>query len=257
MTDTLALDTMPQYFYGIIRCDDDRTFAPPGIDRTQDTPVHAIARDGLAVIVSDTTKTDYDNTRRNMVSHTRVLEEIMRDYPVLPARFGTVAPSEKMLVEQVLMGRRAELEDKMHVIENRIELGVKAFWEEGLVYNEILSEYDNIRRLRDKLRGKAPEESYYERIRLGELIEAAVEEKREQDKALIMEALQPLAEDVKANDIITERQILNVAFLIDTANEAAFDAAIQQLDAAQNGRIQFKYVGPVPPYNFVNIKLYI
>ena len=54
-----------------------------------------------------------------------------------------------------------------------------------------------------------------------------------------------------------QRQILNVAFLIDTANEAAFDAAIQQLDAAQNGRIQFKYVGPVPPYNFVNIKLYI
>jgi len=47
--------------------------------------------------------------------------------------------------------------------------------------------------------------------------------------------------------------VLNGAFLVDAAKESDFDEAVQSLDQDFGDRLMFKYVGPVPPYNFVNI----
>jgi len=47
--------------------------------------------------------------------------------------------------------------------------------------------------------------------------------------------------------------VLNAAFLVDEARQVEFDAAVERLDQEMGKRLIFKYVGPVPPYNFVNI----
>ena len=59
-------------------------------------------------------------------------------------------------------------------MEGKVEMGLKALWYEGIVFDEILAERDDIRHLRDSLQGKSPEKTYYERIKLGELVEEAV-----------------------------------------------------------------------------------
>ena len=46
---------------------------------------------------------------------------------------------------------------------------------------------------------------------------------------------------------------VNAAFLVDRQKEAALNAVIQALDADMGKRILFRYIGPVPPYNFVNV----
>ena len=48
--------------------------------------------------------------------------------------------------------------------------------------------------------------------------------------------------------------ILNGAFLVSRDSEGAFDQSIKQV-AAQHEKLTFKYTGPWPPYNFVNIRL--
>ena len=50
-----------------------------------------------------------------------------------------------------------------------------------------------------------------------------------------------------------ERMILNAAFLMKNENEAAFDKAINALDEQFGKLLSFKYVGNLPPYNFVNL----
>jgi hypothetical protein len=55
------------------------------------------------------------------------------------------------------------------------------------------------------------------------------------------------------NKVITDRMVLNAAFLVHREQQASFDMAVQTLDAEMGKRLIFKYVGPVPPYNFVNI----
>ena len=48
--------------------------------------------------------------------------------------------------------------------------------------------------------------------------------------------------------------IMNAAFLVSREQEQAFDAAVKEI-GQQYDKLTFKYTGPWPPYNFVNIRL--
>src|SRR5262249_62036019 len=55
------------------------------------------------------------------------------------------------------------------------------------------------------------------------------------------------------NKIVSDRMVVNAAFLVDRQNGLQFDDAVRRLSDEFNDRLMFKYFGPVPPYNFVNI----
>lgn len=241
-----------QYFYCIIRCPEAHEFNTRGIGE-QGALVHTINYKDLAAVVSDSPLTEYDNSRRNMMAHSAVLDEVMHDYNILPVRFGMVAPNAKSVNEQMLQRRYTELDQLLHKMEGKIELGLKAFWYEDVVYREIVDTHPAISQLRNALVGRPAEETYYERIKLGELVEAAMNKMREDDVERILSILKPLACDTRINNVITERMVLNAAFLVEREHEPEFDQAIQQLDAKMGKRLIFKYVGSAPPYNFVNI----
>ena len=243
---------MGKYLYCIIRTLEPRQFQTRGIGE-MGCAVSMVSYMSLAAVVSDSPVVVYDNSRRNMMAHTVVLEEVMRDFTLLPVRFGTVAPNAEAIQAQVLQRRYGELTQSLGEMEGRVEMGLKAFWYEGATYEEIVAENSPVRRLRDSLRDRTPEESYYDRIHLGEMVKAAMERKRDVDSEKILDRLRPLVYKTRTNPLITDRMVLNAAFLVDRDNEAAFDEAVQALDADMGKRMMFKYVGPVAPYNFVNI----
>ena len=243
-----------KYFYCIIRNPEPCEFTTRGIGE-QGAIVHTINYKDLAAVVSDSPMIEYDNSRRNMMAHSAVLDEVMRDYTILPVRFGIVAPSAKSVSEQMLQRRYNELDKLLRNMEGKIELGLKAFWYEDVVYREIVDSNQAISQLRNALVGRPAEETYYERIKLGEMVEAAMNKMRESDVERILSALKPLAVDTRINSVITERMVLNAAFLIEKAREPEFDQAVQQLDTEMGKRLIFKYVGSAPPYNFVNIMI--
>jgi len=243
-----------KYVYCVIRSPKPRQFATLGIGERGDI-VHTVHFDNLAAVVSDSPIIEYEQSRRNMMAHTLVLEEVMQELIILPVRFGTVAPvpSEEAIRERVLKRRFGELHGLLQHMEGRVELGLKAFWYEGVIFQEIVAENLSIQRLRDSLNGRRPEETYYERIRLGEMVEKAMDNKRVEDSERILDRLRPLVHRTRKNDIITDRMVLNSAFLLDAPAQPEFDAAVQSLDDEMGKRLIFKYVGPVPPYNFVEL----
>ena len=241
-----------EYLYCIIRCSEPRQFTNRGIGERGDV-VHTLHFMTLAAVVSESPVIEYDSSRRNMMAHTVVLEEVMREFTVLPVRFGTVAPRSKAVEEQVLKRRYGELNGLIEEMEGRVELGLKAIWYEEVIFRDIVEENQAIRRLRDSLTGRTAEETYYDRIRLGEMVEAEMDKKRDEEAERILQRLRPLVYKTRANKVITDRMVLNAAFLVDKDHEAEFDQTVQQLDAELGKRLMFKYVGPVPPYNFVNV----
>jgi hypothetical protein len=244
-----------KYLYCIIRIPASGSpdqFATLGIGERGDV-VEPIQFRDLAAVVSDSPAIDYDQSRRNMMAHTKVLEEVMETFTILPVRFGTVAPEPEDVVEKVLKPRYDELCDLLVEMEGRIELGLKAFWYENVIFNEIVSENPSIRGLRDSLMDRPAEETHFERIRLGEMIEEAMEEKRAEDAERLLKPLRPLAHKTRTNDTFTDRMVLNAAFLVEENQEETFDQRVEQLDDEMGDRLMFKYVGPVPPYNFVSI----
>ncbi|NNJ11251.1 GvpL/GvpF family gas vesicle protein [Chloroflexales bacterium ZM16-3] len=250
-TDVLA----GKYLYGIIRCADARAIAARGIHE-QGARVYTIPYRGLAAVVSDSPCEEYDNSRRNMMAHTRVLEVVMQQYTVLPICLGVVAPDAETIQEQLLAQRYADLEQQISDLDGRIELGLKAFWFDERMFQEIADQQPMICALRDSIAGRPPENTYYERIRLGDMVEAAVTQRRQFDGEQILSSLRPLSRALVTHPVLTDQMVMNVSFLVDRFDEARFDQAVRDLDDRFGSQMTFTYVGPVPPYNFVSLAVH-
>ena len=180
----------------------------------------------------------------------------MQEVTLLPVRFGTVVDSDSPTQDiQKLLDNRAEEFDKLlNDMENKEELSLKAFWRnEKVVFEEIVAESAEIRRLRSFLSDKSPEATHFERIRLGEMVKSALDRKKAEEAGKILPPLRQLARAVRENEVTLDRMVVNAAFLVDKARELEFDGAVDRLDEQFGERIAFKYIGPTPPYNFVNI----
>jgi hypothetical protein len=246
---------MGKYLYCIIPGGAPREFAHSGIGDDGGL-VQTVACDGLAAVISDSPIIEYDRSRRYMMAHTLILEEAMAGATILPVRFGTVATSAEAISEQVLSRRHDELTGLLTEMDGLVELGVKAFWLEDTIFPEIVREAPaSMRTLQEKIQGRPPDQMYRERMQLGEMVQSAMDRKRDEDADRLLAGLTPLCREYKVNALFMDRMVLNAAFLVEAGRQPAFDAAMRKLDAESVGRLQFKYVGPVPPYNFVSITI--
>src|SRR5262245_4713251 len=100
--------TEGQYLYAIIACAEPRDFIARGIGERGDV-VHTVNYRRLAAVVSNSPHVEYENSRRNMMAHTLVLEEIIEQFDLLPVRFGTIAPDAGSVTERLLAPRYQEL----------------------------------------------------------------------------------------------------------------------------------------------------
>jgi hypothetical protein len=218
--------------------------------------VRILTYDDLAAVVSDARQDQYAISRENLLAHQRVVAQAMTRSDVLPVAFGTVAESDQQVQEQLLQGMADDLHQALDYVGGRIELDLSVLWNEERFFAEIVAENDDIRVLRDSLVGQPPEATHYERVRLGERVAAALQRKSEAEAAALLDALAPLAVETRVNDNLGEMMFLNAAFLVDKSQEQAFDARVQALGAAQAERQIFRYLGPLPPYTFVDIRVH-
>lgn len=245
-----------KYLYCIIRCSAERTFPDVAPIGGEDGVAHTVPHGGLAVVVSDTTGDDLPHTRANLLAHERVQERVMQESTLLPVRFGTVTPGSSPMqdLQQLLLKRGQEFKTLLAEMDGKVELGLKALWrDEKAVFAEIVAAHPAIRRLRDSLRGKPEEALHFEGIPLGEMVKKALERKKRSEAAGLLASLRPIAYRTRENEVPLDRMILNAGFLVDQGRAAEFDRAVSTLEAKFGHRVSFKYVGPTPPYNFVNI----
>jgi hypothetical protein len=208
---------------------------------------------GFHAIVSVAPEEPPAQTRRHMLAHTAVLERATAAVDLLPVRFGSVAPDEAAL-GRCLAAHAKELHAALGGIADSVELGLRASWKEGVVFKEILDADAGLRALRDKLQARPALETYQARIELGRRVEAALIQRREAECAALLKDLTPLTRRDVALRSAEESAVLHRAFLVRRAEEARFDEAVAALEARHGARIAFRYVGPVPPFNFVSLR---
>ena len=91
-------------------------------------------------------------------------------------------------------------------------------------------------------------------MQYGRLVDAALQARSERYVADILDLLRDVSVASRINKPIGDKMIMNAAFLISRDEEAAFDAKVKTI-ASKLDKLTFKYTGPWPPYNFVNIRL--
>ena len=79
-----------KYIYGIIRNSDPLNYGPIGMGKRADL-VYSISYKGISAIVSNSPVIIYEARRVNMITHEKVLEEVMKQFTVLPVRFSTIS----------------------------------------------------------------------------------------------------------------------------------------------------------------------
>ncbi len=244
-----------KYIYGIIRNSDPVDFGLIGIGNRHDK-VYGVVYKDICAVVSSSPVIQYEARRINMISHQKVLEEVMIKFNVLPVRFSTISPHDNdEAIIRILTEDYTRLDDLLSKMKGEKELGLKVVAEESKIYENIIQKYDSIRTLRDKLINQPSDKIHYQRVKIGEMVAEALKNEIECYKKQILDILNPIAEDVKITDNYGNLMILNAAFLIKEIKESLFDSAVNDLDKKYGNIMTFKYVGTLPPYNFVNLSI--
>jgi hypothetical protein len=249
-TDSASIEG--KYVYCIIRNDRLREFGEIGIG--SGARVYTVNHKDLAAVVSDTPIVIYDPTRENVLAHEFVNETVMREFTLIPMSFGTIFRSEND-VRALLNSTYQAFTDVLDKMQDKIEFGLKILWDRDSVVAAIERDNDEIRRLKDEITRNAASSTYFARMQLGRLVEAAMEEASNRYVNDIHEQLKDVSVASRSSKVIGDRMILNAAFLVDRKDEKAFDEKVKAISLQYEDLLTFKYTGPWPPYNFVNIKL--
>jgi hypothetical protein len=241
-----------KYVYCIIKQSPPREFGSHGIASA--SRVYTVHYEDLAAVVSDTPLKVYDPTRENVLAHEYVNEVVMREHTLIPMSFGTLFRTEGDIVE-LLRSTYDTFDDVLRKIEGKLEFGLKVLWDRERVIATLEESDAELRRLRQEITDNPQGATYFARVELGRRVEEALEAAGDRYVRDIHSALKPAAVASRANKPIGERMILNAAFLVDRGHEAEFDEAVKAISRKYEGQLTFKYTGPWPPYNFVNIKL--
>lgn len=242
-----------KYIYGLIRHTGPIEFSNIGMGKREDL-VYGISYNGISAVVSNSPVIIYEARRLNMITHEQVLEEIMKQFTVLPVRFSTISEQEDDSgILKILERDFKKFDELLAKMEGKKELGLKVLAKETEIYADILEKYEDIKSLKEKLINLPVDKTHYQRMKIGEMVADALKKETSNYKDIIMDTLTPLTKDVKTNDNYGEMMILNAAFLIESNSEADFDKAVNELDEKYGHLMTFKYVGTLPPYNFVNL----
>ncbi len=242
-----------KYIYCIIKRDKPQSFGPLGIGGRGDE-LHTICFQNIATVVSNSPIIKYSTSRENLLAHEKAIEEVMEKHTVLPVRFSTIAEDEEE-VEKILEKEYDRFVALLKDMKSKKELGLKAIFKEEVIYKDILEKYKDIKRLKERISTIPPERTYYQRMEIGDMVEAALQKEKEIYKKRILNTLLPLAVEVKNNNTYGERMIISAAFLVEEHKEPEFDQKVQELGEKHGNKIEFKYVGTVPPFNFVNLAI--
>lgn len=224
--------------------------AQPTLSGRQDAEVRLVCHDELAAIVSDV-DADAAAGRKDLLAHAHVLEWFAGRGNVLPMRFGVAMPGDDVVRQELLEDDHQSLWQLLETFDGLIQLTVQAFHNEDAALREVLRRHPTLQRARDQLRslpeGAAPDRE----MELGRGVADALEDLQDDDRVTILDRLAPLSRAVSENDAAGLHEVANVAFLVERAGRESFDAAVTALSSDFGSRVRFRYVGPQPPYAFL------
>jgi len=241
-----------KYLYCIINENDGRNFGPMGIGGRGDI-VSTIGFNDISAVISNTPMTRYVISRENLTQHEKVIETVMKEYTILPVRFCTIADGAEE-IRTLLRKRYSEFKGLLRDMDNKIEMGVKGYWKEmPQVFQEIDQGDSSVQGLKEECE-RWPEDKNI-KGELGKAVEKALSLKKAEESWTLVNRLRRISVDVKEKEPRTDPMVFNVACLIDRTREREFDYLIDELAEKHGERFSFSYVGPAPPFHFVNIEI--
>ncbi|HXE51961.1 MAG TPA: GvpL/GvpF family gas vesicle protein [Tepidisphaeraceae bacterium] len=249
---------MNVYLYGVIKRPDEPRSLELGCGVSDPAaPVRLLGYRDLAAAVSQVNEQEIGEAggvralRRDVNSHTQVLNRLMDQTTVLPARFGILLPDEQTLVDKLLEPTYERLLEDLERLRGTVELTFRADYVEERILEEVATE-------QPQLIGagrRSIQNTYHARIETGRRIASAIRLKKEQDAQRLLERLGRIAHDVAVADSRSELSVFRGSFLIRREDLERFDRELERVNAEAGSRMKLACVGPLPPFSFVHLQV--
>lgn len=236
------------YLYGVIKKDKNHSLNLDGLT--------TVTYQSLAAVVAEKEVKDYhklpkEEAVRELISHQKTIEKIMSKTSILPVKFGTNL-KDKDEVKFVLEKGCFFLRNTLRRIEDKIELDLVCFWNEQKAAQMAYQESNKVRDLQEKIT-KKKNATFEDKITLGKLIADYLTSKREKLRDQILNTLKKEVIESCSHDLADVNMLLNQAFLVEKKRQKAFNNVLDQLDSQFADLLNFRLVGPLPPYSFATV----
>jgi len=252
-----------KYIFGILNSNTDLQLTMPKAFLSDGgespTAVYTIPYQDISALVRDssgsgTLPKSKDVLARMLIGHQAVIERIMAGgATVIPTKLGTYAQDENE-VKAILHEGYPLMKEIIKKIAGRIEIDVVATWSHFDSTVKDVGEEKEITEFKERLLSQPRGASVDDRIKIGLMIKKALDEKRAGVSREILDRLQALSEDARIHELMDDQMVMNAAFLIVKSKHQDFEKAVKELNAAMQEKLNFRCVGPLPPYSYYTLE---
>ena len=238
---------MGLYVYAVGRSADD---APPPMQGVLDQPAYRLDAGPFCAVVSECPTQVIRAERRHIVAMQRVLAVLNSDFDFLPMAFGTVTKSEADL-RSFLDEHHDVLTAQLQRVSGAIEMSLRLSLDVPDPIAYLVERTPALQAAREQIFHGRRTASHDDKIRLGQMVEAALNHYREARTAQVMSVVGDFCAEVMPLPLRKEQEIANLAALVSRSKRDQFEAAVHASAAQIEDDIAFNISGPWPPHNFV------
>jgi hypothetical protein len=201
----------------------------------------------LAAVVSPAP--DRDLTADDAAPHLDLLVAVVaQGLPVLPVSFGTVAPDDDAVRDEVLAPEADVLERRLDAVADLVELRLDLTFDTDASVAAARDADPTLREMAE--RARQPGAGFSEKLALGEATAMRVAEHQE---ALVEEWTGDFEELAERSAVLHgDEQLRRIAYLVRRDRLDDADAAVGRMQDELGGRARIEYVGPLPVYSFLD-----
>ncbi len=186
---------------------------------------------------------------RKLADYQQVIESVMQTHPIIPMKFGTIV-NGKEIVKRILENGYKEILKSLHETKNMVELEVVALWADLDDVLKKLGEDEEVGQLIQDTAALSPDRLTEAKIIVGKLVKSKLDQKRRECGSKILNRLKTLAEDHCIHVVKNDSMIINAGFLLLKDRIKQFENQADRLDREYQDAVNFKIIGPLPPYSF-------
>ncbi len=242
------------YLYALIKADAD---LPEGARGIAGQALRKVSVGPLAAVVSPVCTPHIRPERAKLLHHQSLLAGLLRQGPLLPFAFGTIATGDQALV-QLLTANLPDLEAELLRIGDHIEIGVTAEFEDSGghgIHAKLTARDAGLQSYSRRIFGTSVPPARNAMIELGMRFEQVLERTRELLAASVLTGLAPLCDEWKQLDCHSPSQLLNLAFLIRRDHETEFSHACDAVAADLDDDLVLRVNGPWAPFSFIKLAI--
>ena len=221
-----------------------------GIDGAE---VEYVVHGDLAAAVSAIPLNRPPGRKAELTAHHTVVEALAKEGPAVPVRFGSVLETAATGAEMLARDDR-RYQELLEQLVGRVQFNLQASYVEEQVLAEVVAADPEIADLRRRTRQLPAGTMHPDLVLLGEKVARAVEVRAAEDSAALLDHVVPIVEERSIRPGGGMNHVLDVALLVRNERAKQLESVLESLAEAWHERIRLRLVGPVAPYDFVEVE---